>query len=122
MRMFALIALGFASGALSGLTGMGGGAVIVPSLIFIFGFSVHLAQETTLALLVPPIGLLAAWAYYKSGDVDIQAAMMMAIGFFIGSLLAAKIAIRLPTTAVRRIYSIVLGLIAIGMFFNSTHV
>jgi len=118
MTVIALIVLGLASGALSGVTGMGGGAVIVPALIYVFGYSVHLAQGTTLALLVPPIGLLAAWAYFKSGYVDIPAAMIIALGFVIGSFIAAKIAVRLPTIIVRKIFAVALGLIAFEMFFH----
>jgi uncharacterized protein len=121
MRILSLIALGVPSGALSGLTGMGGGAVIVPALIYLFGYSVYLAQGTTLAFLVPPIGILAAWAYYKHGYVNVQAATLMAIGFVIGSLLAAEIAIKLPPTLVRRISSVALGFIAIEMFLNLPH-
>jgi len=58
------VLLGLAVGALSGLIGIGGGVFLVPALIFFFGLSQHQAQGTTLALLVPPIGLLAAWTYY----------------------------------------------------------
>jgi hypothetical protein len=59
------VLLGLVAGALSGLVGIGGGVLIVPALIFLFGLGQHQAQGTTLALLVPPIGLLAAWTYYR---------------------------------------------------------
>lgn len=59
--------LGCVAGILSGLIGIGGGIIIIPALVFLFGLSQHQAQGTTLALLVPPIGLLAAWTYYKEG-------------------------------------------------------
>jgi len=52
--------LGLLAGVLSGLLGIGGGIVIIPVLVFVFGLSQHMAQGTTLALMVPPIGLLAA--------------------------------------------------------------
>ena len=52
--------LGLLAGTLSGLIGIGGGVIIVPALVFLFGFSLHQAQGTTLALMVPPIGILAA--------------------------------------------------------------
>lgn len=58
------ILLGLVAGLLSGLIGIGGGIIIVPALLFLFGFSQHQAQGTTLALMVPPIGLPAAWTYY----------------------------------------------------------
>lgn len=65
MSMVLYLLLGLAAGAFSGLIGIGGGTIIVPALIFLFGLSQPQAQGTTLALLVPPIGFLAAWTYYK---------------------------------------------------------
>lgn len=59
------VALGVVAGVLSGLIGVGGGVIIVPALVLMFGLSQPEAQGTTLALLVPPIGILAAWTYYK---------------------------------------------------------
>jgi uncharacterized protein len=67
------VILGLAAGIFSGLIGIGGGIIIIPALVFLFGFSQHQAQGTTLALLVPPIGLLAAWMYYTQGYVNMQA-------------------------------------------------
>ena len=67
--------LGLVAGMLSGLIGIGGGIIIIPVLVFIFGFSQHMAQGTTLALLVPPIGLLAALMCYKQGYVDVKVAL-----------------------------------------------
>jgi uncharacterized membrane protein YfcA len=70
MNAVSYILLGLVAGILSGLIGIGGGTIIVPVLVLFFGMSQHLAQGTTLALLVPPIGILAAWQYYKEGYVD----------------------------------------------------
>lgn len=64
--------LGLVAGIFSGLIGIGGGTIIVPALVFLFGLSQHQAQGTTLALLVPPIGFLAAWTYYKQGYVGFK--------------------------------------------------
>jgi uncharacterized membrane protein YfcA len=69
MNAASYILLGLAAGTLSGLIGIGGGTIIVPALVLFFGMSQHLAQGTTLALLVPPIGILAAWQYYREGYV-----------------------------------------------------
>ena len=71
--------LGLVVGAISGLIGIGGGAFFVPALVFLFGLSQHQAQGTTLALLVPPIGLLAAWTYYKQGYVDLKIAAFVCL-------------------------------------------
>ena len=82
------IVLGLVAGILSGLIGIGGGVIIVPALVLLFGMSQHNAQGTTLALLIPPIGILAAWTYYKAGFVDVRVAVLVAVGFFAGSFLA----------------------------------
>jgi uncharacterized protein len=65
--MLLYVLLGLVVGILSGLVGIGGGVFVAPALIFWFGMSQYLSQGTTLALLVPPIGILAAWTYYKQG-------------------------------------------------------
>jgi uncharacterized membrane protein YfcA len=109
--------LGLVAGVLSGLIGIGGGTVIVPALLFLFGFSQHLAQGTTLALLVPPIGILAAWTYYKQGYVDLHVAALICIGFFFGGLLGAKLATHLSNVILERIFGIALLLIALKMIF-----
>jgi len=69
---------------MSGLIGIGGGIVIVPALVFLFGMSQHLAQGTTLALLVPPVGILAALTYYNQGYVDLKAAGLICAGLLRG--------------------------------------
>src|SRR4030067_2331191 len=96
--------LGFLAGTFSGLIGIGGGTIIVPALIFLFGLSQHQAQGTTLAMLVPPIGFLAAWTYYKQGYVDLKIAALLALGFFIGGLVGAKVATRLPNEMLERLF------------------
>jgi len=109
--------LGFVAGALSGLIGIGGGVIIVPALVFLFGFSQHQAQGTTLALLIPPVGILAAWTYYKQGYVDLKIAAVICLGFFFGSFLGAKVATGLPDIMLERIFGVALLLIALKMIF-----
>jgi uncharacterized membrane protein YfcA len=109
--------LGLIAGALSGLIGIGGGIIIVPTLVFLFGLSQHQAQGTTLALLVPPIGILAAWMYYKQGYVDLKIAAFIALGFFFGSLFGAKIATGLSNVVLERIFGVALLIIALKMIF-----
>jgi uncharacterized membrane protein YfcA len=111
------IFLGLVAGAFSGLIGVGGGVIIVPGLVFLFGLSQHLAQGTTLALLIPPIGLLAAWTYYTEGYVDIHVAALMCIGFFVGGLLGAKVANYLSNVALERVFGIAMLLISLKMIF-----
>jgi len=111
--------LGWVAGVFSGLIGIGGGVIIVPALVFLFGFSQHQAQGTTLALLVPPIGFLAAWTYYKQGYVDMGAAGLICAGFFLGGLLGAKFATELSNAALERVFGIALLLISLKMIFAS---
>ncbi len=113
------ILLGAFAGALSGLIGIGGGVIIVPSLIFLFGFSQPEAQGTTLGLLVPPIGILAAWTYYQQGYVNLKVAALICLGFVLGGFLGAKLAIKLPSNILEKVFGIVLLSIALKMIFSN---
>jgi uncharacterized membrane protein YfcA len=83
MIQFLYVILGLVAGCLSGLLGIGGGLILIPALIFIFGLTQLQAQGTTLALMVPPIGLLAALRYYQSGNVKLGMAGFICLGFFV---------------------------------------
>jgi len=109
--------LGVAAGILSGLIGIGGGTIIIPALVFLLGFSELQAQGTTLALMVPPIGILAALTYYKQGYVDLRAAAFICLGFLFGGLFGAKIAVGLPNVILQRLFGIFLFFISLRMIF-----
>jgi len=110
--------LGLLAGVLSGLVGLGGGFIIVPALVFIFGFSQHQAQGATLALLVPPIGLLAAWTYYRQGFVDMRVAGLIAVGFVVGSLLGARYAMTVSNETLEKVFGVALVLIGLKMIIG----
>lgn len=112
------IILGAAAGVLSGLIGIGGGIVVVPALVFLFGMTQHQAQGTTLAMMVPPIGILAAWTYYNQGHVDIKIAALLCLGFVFGGLLGAKVATALSNIALQRIFGVALLLVSFKMIFG----
>ncbi len=107
--------IGLGGGILSGTLGIGGATLIIPALIYFLKFNQHLAQGTTLALMIPPIGLLAAWTYFKSGHVDIKVAALICIGFFIGGLIGAKIAISIPQDMLRKIFGLLLLILGTKM-------
>lgn len=111
MEILLFLLLGLFVGALSGLIGIGGGVLIMPALIYVFGFSQYQAQGTTLALLVPPIGILGAWTYYQKGFVNVQAAALICLGFVLGGLLGAKLAVVVPVALLRRLF----GLAMLGL-------
>lgn len=117
MNILLYILLGLVAGTISGLIGIGGGVIMVPALVILFGFSQHQAQGTTLALMVPPIGLLAAWTYYNKGYVDIKIALLICMGFFVGGLLGAKFATAISPVSLRRIFGVALLLISLRMIF-----
>lgn len=117
MQIIGFILTGLLAGALSGITGIGGGIVVIPMLIYAFGFSERMAQGTTLALLVPPIGIMAAWTYYQRGFVDIKVAAILAVGFVVGSMLSARFAVDMNDGTIRRIFAVMLMVVAIKMFF-----
>lgn len=115
LNIWGYLILGLIAGILSGLIGIGGGTIIIPALVFLFGFSQHQAQGTTLALLIPPIRLLAAWAYYKEGYVDLRVASLICLGFFFGGLLGGKLATHLSNFILEKIFGVALLLIALKM-------
>ena len=111
------VLLGLIAGALSGLIGIGGGIILIPALILLFGFTQHAAQGTTLAIMIPPIGILAALTYYKHGYVDLKVAAFICLGFVLGGFIGAKVATSLSNAILERIFGISLLLIAIKMIF-----
>ena len=112
MTQILYVVLGVVAGMASGLIGIGGGIIVVPVLIYIFGFSQHAAQGTTLAMLIPPIGLLAVWAYYKQGYANIPVAGLICLGFVFGGYFGAKLAIGFPEVLLRKIFGVCLLAIA----------
>jgi len=117
-NIFFYMLLGLIAGSFSGIVGIGGGVILVPAFIYFLGFSVHQAQGTTLALMVPPIGILAAWTYYHQGYVDLKVALFVALGFLIGGLLGAKLAVFLPNAILKKIFALTLLVLGTKMLFT----
>lgn len=109
------ILTGFLTGIVGGLFGVGGGEIFIPVLIYVFGFSQHQAQGTSLAVLLPPIGLLAALRYYHAGHVDFAVAGLIALGFFFGASIGALGATRIHAEVLRRIFGAFLLVVAVHM-------
>jgi uncharacterized protein len=112
-----LIIVGIAAGMLGGMVGIGGGIVIVPALVYFLGFSQKSAQGTSLGLLLLPVGILGVIQYYKQGHVDMKIVGMIAIGFIVGSYFGSKIALSLPQETVKKIFAVLLILVAVKMLF-----
>ena len=114
-----LILIGLAAGVLSGMFGVGGGIIIVPALVFFVGMSQHQAQGTSLGLMLLPIGILAAYNYYNSGNLDIKAGLIIALAFVVGGYFGSKLSLSLDQLMLKRIFGVLMLLVAIRMIFFS---
>jgi uncharacterized membrane protein YfcA len=103
-----LLLIGLAAGVLGGMVGVGGGLIVVPALVFFFGFSQHEAQGTSLGLLVLPVALLGMLNYYKQGYVDFKVVGLLAVSFLIGSYFGSKWAITLPQETIKKYFALLL--------------
>jgi hypothetical protein len=113
------VIIGILGGIAAGLFGLGGGIVVVPALIYWAGFSQHLATGTSLAMLLPPIGLAAAYEYYRHGNVDVRAAMIMAVSMFIGSYVGAHFANRIRGPHLRMAFGIFICALGIYLIYGA---
>ena len=117
-----LLLVGVAAGMLGGLVGIGGGLIIVPSLIYFLSFSQKSAQGTSLGLLLLPVGILGVLEYYKQGYVDLKIVVILAVGFLAGSYFGSKIALSLSQEVLKKIFAILLIILAVKMiFFDKSH-
>ncbi len=114
-----LILIGLAAGALSGMFGIGGGIIIVPALVFFLGMTQHQAQGTSIGLMLLPIGLLAAWNYHKTGNLDVKAGLIVAAAFVLGGYLGSKLSLSINALTLKRIFGVLMLVIAIRMIFFS---
>jgi uncharacterized membrane protein YfcA len=112
------IVIGSIAGILSGLFGIGGGVIIVPALIYLCGFSQLKAQGTSLAILLPPVGILAFIDYYKKGHVNVQAGILICVFLVIGSVLGAKMSHVIPVDTIRKLFGVLMMLISIKLIFG----
>ena len=113
-----LIIGGLLAGILSGIVGIGGGLLMIPMLIFFLGLSQHTAQGTSLAVMLPPIGILAAMNYYKAGFIEWKFALIIATAFIIGGYFGSKFAISVSPVLLKKIFGAVLLVAAVKMIFG----
>jgi uncharacterized protein len=112
-----LIIIGLAAGFLSGLVGIGGGIVIVPALVLLLGFTQKQAQGTSLGIMLLPIGVLAVLQYHKQGYLNINYVLIVAAAFVVGGFLGSKLALSLSDEKMKKIFAVILFLIAVKMLF-----
>lgn len=114
-----LLTIGSAAGILAGLFGVGGGVIIVPALILVLGFSEHKATGTSLAVLLPPIGIAAFLEYYRHQNVDIPAALIIAAAAIIGAWLGALMANRLSGPMLRLAFGVFVMVMGIYLVYGA---
>lgn len=114
--MLPFLLIGLAAGVLSGLFGIGGGIVIVPALLFFAKFQPQMATGTSLGALLLPVGALGAWQYWKAGNLDFRASLLIAAGLFFGAFFGARIAQALPAPVLKKSFAIFLVLVAIQLW------
>lgn len=112
-----LIVLGVLAGVFSGVVGIGGGIIIVPALVYLFGLSQHQAQGTTLGLLMLPVGIMAVLQYYRQGHIDYRYVLFIAAGFVLGGYFGGKLAVNMPDHLIRKIFALLMMAIAIKVLF-----
>jgi len=113
-----LLAIGVVTGFMAGMLGIGGAIIMTPALVFIMGLSQANAQGTSLAVMLPPIGIIAAYNYYKAGFVNIKFALILAVCFLVGSYFGSKIAVNIPQHMLKKIFGLLLLLVAAKMLLS----
>ncbi len=114
-----LLLTGLTAGILGGFIGVGGGIIIVPAMIYFMGMNQFEAQGTSLAMMLPPIGILAVWNYHKAEAVDMKAAMILAAAFIVGGYLGSRMSLRLDPNKVKLGFGIFMLLVAVRMTISA---
>jgi len=113
-----LVIIGLMAGVFGGMFGVGGAIIMIPALVYFLGVDQHMAQGTSVAIMLPPIGLFAAYNYYKAGQVNIWYAVIIAIAFIAGGYFGSMIALKLSENLMKKIFGILLILVALRMIFS----
>ncbi len=119
VHIILVLVLGLVIGVLVGLMGIGGGILLVPALVYLFGMNQHVAQGTSLFLQLRPIGLGALYLYWKKGNVDLPAGLVCAGGFLLGGYLGSVLAVRIPSRDLHVLFGLFL-MLAAGLLWHQT--
>jgi uncharacterized protein len=117
--VLSLLGIGLGAGVLSGMFGIGGGVVIVPALMLVTRLTPHAATGTSLGALLLPVGALGAWAYWKSGNLDIRMSLLVAVGLVFGAWLGARLALQLEPALLKRLFAAFLMVVAFRIFWSA---
>ena len=117
--IFIFLCIGLVAGILSGVFGIGGGIVIVPMLLMATSMPMLTATGTSLGALLLPVGALGAWTYYKNGHLDVQAALLIALGLTVGVFFGARVAQAISPVLVKRAFAVLLVVVAARMWLTA---
>lgn len=109
-----LVATGLAAGFLAGLLGVGGGVVLVPAMVLALGFDQHVAQGTSLVVIIPA-ALSGSWTHHRKGRLVLRDAALLAAGGVVGAVLGSAFALSLDDVLLRRLFGLFLLAIAARM-------
>ena len=112
-----ILVIGIITGVMAGMLGIGGAIIMIPALVYFLGFSQQMAQGTSLAVMLPPIGIIATYNYWKAGQVDLKVALILAVMFLVGSFFGSKLALTVPQAVLKKIFGVLLLLVAARMLF-----
>jgi uncharacterized membrane protein YfcA len=110
--------VGLVVGFSSGIVGVGGGVFVIPILVFLFGFSQKMAQGTSLAMLLPPVGILAVLEYYRSGNINVNVAIILALGYLFGAYFGSSLAVTLSNDMLKKIFGVLLLGVSLKMLLG----
>jgi uncharacterized protein len=113
-----LVVIGIITGVMAGMLGIGGAIIMIPALVFLLGISQQNAQGTSLAVMLPPVGIIAAYNYYKAGQVNIRFAIILAVFFLVGSYFGSKLALNIPQQVLKKAFGVLLLLVAAKMLLS----
>jgi uncharacterized protein len=117
-QILLLCLVGLLAGVIAGTLGVGGGIIMVPTLIFLFSFTQHQAQGTSLAVLLLPMSILAVIQYHKSGYINYKFVLILALTYFVGSYLGGLFAVNLPAKTLTRIFGVFMLLVGLKMILG----
>jgi hypothetical protein len=118
MDIINALLIGLIAGILGGLFGIGGGSIIIPALVIVMGYSQHMAQGISLGAMLPPIGILAAYKYWREGNMEWKMAILIATGFILGGYLGAHVANKINPNLMRKLFGFFLLIIAVRMIIK----
>lgn len=117
-EVWVALLVGGITGAIKGLTGLGGGVVIVPLLLLLGRLDQHTAQGTSLLTMTLPVAFLAALPYWQHGHVHWHLTLGLVGGVLMGSFLSSRLAQKLAGPFLARIFALTISILGITMLLR----